>query len=169
MPRSIVACVVCALCVLSIATSGSTRVLAAELSQDERDAGFELLFDGETFDGWEQSGNWTIEGRSILTNFDSPLPILFVQRVEDENLMDSTFRDALSAYLAMEWAQTLTNQDSIEQSMGAKFQVKLAEARAANGQEGTPMVMEANEWDHARWVGSGLDGADNKDAGPYNF
>lgn len=116
-----------------------------------------------------ETGNWTVEGRRIMTNFETPLPILFVKRVDDENLMDPIFRDALSAYLASEWAQTLTKQDSIEQAMGQKFQLKLAEARAANGQEGTPQVTEANEWDAARWSGSGLDGANGEDAGPYNF
>jgi hypothetical protein len=49
--------------------------------------------------------------------------------------------------------------------MARKFQLKLAEARAANGQEGTPQVMEANEWDHARWAGSSLDGANGDDSG----
>jgi hypothetical protein len=116
-----------------------------------------------------ETGNWTVEGRSVLTNFDSPLPILFVRRIEDENMMDPLFRDALSAYLASEWAQPLTKQESIEESMARKFQLKLAEARAANGQEGTPQVMEANEWDHARWAGSSLDGANGDDSGPYNY
>jgi hypothetical protein len=80
-----------------------------------------------------ETGNWTVEGRSVLTNF------------------------------------ALTKQESIEESMARKFQLKLAEARAANGQEGTPQVMEANEWDHARWAGSSLDGANGDDSGPYNY
>ncbi len=32
-----------------------------ELTPDEKASGFELLFDGESFDGWKQSGNWVIE------------------------------------------------------------------------------------------------------------
>jgi hypothetical protein len=61
MPTLSVACVASGLIVLSFTTSGSTRGPASELSVDEQRAGFEVLFDGETFDGWEQSGNWTIE------------------------------------------------------------------------------------------------------------
>ena len=34
---------------------------AASLSEKERNAGFELLFNGRDLDGWEHNGNWTIE------------------------------------------------------------------------------------------------------------
>jgi hypothetical protein len=49
------------LCCLSLNLTVIASASAADLSDEERDAGFELLFDGETFEGWEQSGNWTIE------------------------------------------------------------------------------------------------------------
>jgi len=32
-----------------------------ELTDDERKAGFELLFDGKSFDNWKHAGNWKIE------------------------------------------------------------------------------------------------------------
>jgi hypothetical protein len=35
------------------------------LSDDERQAGFKLLFDGRGFDGWKQAGNWSIEEGAI--------------------------------------------------------------------------------------------------------
>jgi hypothetical protein len=35
------------------------------LSEDEKKAGFELLFNGKDFTGWEQSGNWTVEDGTI--------------------------------------------------------------------------------------------------------
>ncbi len=35
------------------------------LTSDEKSQGFELLFDGKDLTGWEQSGNWKIEGDAI--------------------------------------------------------------------------------------------------------
>ena len=37
----------------------------SQLSTDEKQAGFELLFNGSGFDGWKQSGNWIVEGDSM--------------------------------------------------------------------------------------------------------
>ncbi|HEX4129172.1 MAG TPA: SMP-30/gluconolactonase/LRE family protein [Pirellulales bacterium] len=36
------------------------------LSDDEKQAGFELLFNGRDFDGWEQKGNWIVEDGAIF-------------------------------------------------------------------------------------------------------
>jgi hypothetical protein len=36
------------------------------LTEDEKQAGFELLFNGRDFEGWEQSGNWVIEDGAIF-------------------------------------------------------------------------------------------------------
>ncbi|MBC8350705.1 MAG: DUF1080 domain-containing protein [Planctomycetes bacterium] len=36
------------------------------LSAEEHDAGFELLFDGESFEGWRHAGNWKIDD-GVLT------------------------------------------------------------------------------------------------------
>ena len=39
---------------------------AARLTPTERGAGFRLLFDGRSFSGWKQQGNWTIVERSLF-------------------------------------------------------------------------------------------------------
>ena len=35
------------------------------LTEDEKKAGFELLFDGNGLDGWQQNGNWVVEDGAI--------------------------------------------------------------------------------------------------------
>lgn len=37
----------------------------SQLNDDERQAGFELLFNGSGFEGWKQSGNWVVEGDAM--------------------------------------------------------------------------------------------------------
>ena len=39
----------------------ATAAEPVQLSAEEQKLGFQLLFDGATFDGWKQSGNWKIE------------------------------------------------------------------------------------------------------------
>jgi hypothetical protein len=49
---------------MGLATLGSAAAQADDfnsLTADEKAAGFELLFNGQDFEGWEQKGNWVIE------------------------------------------------------------------------------------------------------------
>ena len=44
---------------------GSISIARAEtlntLTDEEKNAGFELLFNGKDLEGWEQKGNWKVE------------------------------------------------------------------------------------------------------------
>ncbi len=99
----------------------------------------------------ETSGNWTVEGRKILTSLSTPINIRYVKRVTDANLMDAAFRDALSQRLAMEWATTLTHDPTIQADMTELYNgLKLPESRSIDGQEDIPVQLEASEWINAR-------------------
>lgn len=39
----------------------TAATIANEAAAPEAEAGFEVIFDGTGFEGWEQSGNWTLE------------------------------------------------------------------------------------------------------------
>ena len=93
---------------------------------------------------------WKIEGRSIVTDIDAPLNILYVERVADPNQMDSDFRDALSSFLAMNWAERITKSAEVYSIMSQQFNAKIKPARSIDGQEGTPTDI-VYEWINARF------------------
>ncbi len=45
----------------SFLAAGPIQAEPNQLTDEEKEAGFELIFDGTSFEGWEQSGNWTLE------------------------------------------------------------------------------------------------------------
>lgn len=99
----------------------------------------------------EESGKWKIEGRTIVTDLGAPLPIRFTKRISDPEQFDALFCAALSAKLAYKWFETLSPKGAEKKEEikdAAKF--TLADARAADGQEGIPDRFGVNEWLAAR-------------------
>ena len=93
---------------------------------------------------------WKVEGRRILTDAGAPLRVLYLRRVTDPNEFSALFREALAARLAAELAEPLKQSSSMAEAMRALYERKLAEARTADAQEGTPDAIEAEEWLLAR-------------------
>jgi len=62
--------------------------------------------------------DWEIEGRKILTNDSGPLEIRYGADITDTNLMDPLFREALSAKMAEQAAEALTQSNSKKTSGG---------------------------------------------------
>lgn len=99
----------------------------------------------------EQAGRWTVEGRQILSNLSSPIRIVYLRRISNPAETDPLFREALSARLARELAEPLGKSTSLQQAMAELYEAKLREARSADGQEGTPAILEADTWLSARF------------------
>jgi len=78
--------------------------------------------------------DWRVEGGTIVTDLSAPLNIRYVGDVL-EGAMEATFREALAARLAMEWAEPLSATTSLANSMATLYKNKLQVARAADGQE----------------------------------
>jgi hypothetical protein len=101
----------------------------------------------------EDSGKWKIEGRRIVTDltFTDGLPIRFTQRITDPAQFDALFRAALSALLAYKWFEALSPKGTEKkEELRELVKTTLAEARAADGQEGIPDSFGVNEWLNAR-------------------
>ncbi len=94
--------------------------------------------------------DWTLELGMILTDKTSPLEIKYVARVEPDD-MDPTFREALAAKLAVEWAEPLSQTSSVVAAMFDLYRNKLQVARTADGQENRPGVIDAPDFINARY------------------
>lgn len=79
----------------------------------------------------------TTDGAVIATDIIPPLQIRYVAQVTDANLMSPSFREALAAKLAAEWAEAITGSDRKVELMENLSTRKVAEARSVDGQEQT--------------------------------
>jgi len=93
---------------------------------------------------------WRNERNRIVTDITAPLEIKYVARVL-VSAFDSTFREALSARLAMEWAEPLSQTTSVASAMANLYQNKLRVARVADGQEDRQQIIEAVGFIEARF------------------
>ena len=93
-----------------------------------------------------------IEGGFLLTNATSA-KIKYIKRPasrDDTSDFDAQLVQAIAMSLASEIAMDLTGQAQIRDLMLGKYQAVLSEARSIDSQEGTPQVIEANEWIDSR-------------------
>ena len=96
---------------------------------------------------------WQREGSTIVTDMTAPLNIRYISSDVSVDEMDSTFRDALAARLAMEWAEPLAQTTTVGQQMATLYRNKLQVARVADGQEDRTRVFDAPDFINARFRG----------------
>lgn len=90
--------------------------------------------------------DWEFEGGSIYTNDASPLDFRYIQRVTDANVMDSCFREALSARMAKAMCEQLTQSNTKKQDINMEYRDAIREARRTNAIEAQPQVAPDSEW-----------------------
>jgi len=93
---------------------------------------------------------WNNEGGKIVTDMTAPLEIRYIALVPVDS-MDSTFREALSARLAMEWAEPLAQTSTVVSQMSSFYVNKLQVARAADGQEDRLRVIDSPSFVDSRY------------------
>lgn len=94
--------------------------------------------------------DYRVEGRAILTDLSAPLNILYTARITDPALFDPLLADAIAARLAADLCYTITGSSQGQSNVQGIYRTILAEARAADAQEGTPYNIEARDWLDAR-------------------
>ncbi len=83
---------------------------------------------------------------AILTNESAPLNVRYIAKIEDPNLMDPLFREALAAALAVEICETLTQNTAKKRTLSGEFQDRISEARRAQGIESPPQNGVTDDW-----------------------
>ena len=90
------------------------------------------------------TGKYVIEGRDLFTN-DSPVLIVYLQRITDPNLMDSIFYQALATWLASKLAAAITKDTKkAADLLGMANGLLLPLGMSVDGQENTVVPMTSN-------------------------
>lgn len=79
--------------------------------------------------------DYAMESGYILTDLQAPLNIRAVMDVQDCNLMDPLFREALAAKMAFEMCEEITQATTKKQSAKDDYKDAIADAKKANGIE----------------------------------
>lgn len=90
--------------------------------------------------------DWQIEGRKILTNDSAPLNIVYIKDVTDANMMDELFRDALSARMANEMCEELTQSNQKKADAVLAYKLAVSEARKINAFENISAEAPEDDW-----------------------
>lgn len=96
------------------------------------------------------NGLWAVEGQTILSNLESPLPIRYIKRINDPALFDSAFVEAFAARLAWECCERITQSDSKRQLAAGEYKEAIREAIRANAIEAPPEYASDDTWVMAR-------------------
>lgn len=91
--------------------------------------------------------DWKLEnGVNILTNDGDTLELVYTSRVEDPNMMDPLFREALAARIAMELCEELTQSNQKFQILESMYTQAMRTARRTNGFEKVPEEGPQDTW-----------------------
>lgn len=93
----------------------------------------------------EPSQFFVVEGSKILADSES-LSISYVKRLEDSSSYDSELADAFSFLLASELCYQMTSSTSLMESLNAKGEKKLSDAKASNAFEGKRPDTRSTSW-----------------------
>lgn len=96
--------------------------------------------------GESRWNKWKAESGKILTDFESPISILYVYRNETVSRYDPEFVMALSYALALQWVEPLIKASNLKSEMAELYADALKSARGSDGQEGSPEEVDASSW-----------------------
>jgi hypothetical protein len=93
-----------------------------------------------------ETEEWKIEGSVIMCDYAAPLKLRYIASIEDPNLWDINFREALASRIAMELAEDLTQSDTKKQSAASDYQRAIRQAVRSNAIERLPATPPDDQW-----------------------
>jgi hypothetical protein len=90
--------------------------------------------------------DWQIEGRFILTDDGSPISLIYIKQVTDENTFDALFTELLIARIAMDIAEKVTQSNTKKEEATAHYQEVRKEAKRVNAFERPPQELPSDLW-----------------------
>ena len=89
---------------------------------------------------------WIVESRTLLTDDGAPLKITYTRAVSNPAAFDPLFAETLAVRIASEIAVSLTESAGKAQALWQVYQLKLAEARRRDAQEGLSQRTNEGGW-----------------------
>lgn len=90
--------------------------------------------------------DYRIEGRKLLSNYDE-INVLYVREIEDPNLFDSLFTEAVAAKLAYKMCLPITGDKVLRDRMVVEYDGVIANAEEANEIESEPPTGNNTSWE----------------------
>ena len=97
--------------------------------------------------------DWIIEAGQLITNDSSPLDFRYVAKVDDPDLFDPLFRKALSAALALELVEVITQSNTKLQNITSIFDRVISKAHKSNAIEKVNHLPPEDSWVSVRRKG----------------
>jgi len=90
--------------------------------------------------------DWQVEGRFILTSDSSPISLVYIKRITDENTFDALFTELLIARIAMDIAEKVTQSNTKKDDARLHYKAVQKEARRVNAFERPPQTFPSDDW-----------------------
>ncbi|MDB4261324.1 hypothetical protein N9878_00515 [bacterium] len=97
-----------------------------------------------------QQDDWQVEGRKILTNDTSPIYLVYIKQITDENEFDALFLELLVSRIAMDIAEAVTQSNTKKDDVTARYVNAKKDARKANAFGRVPQEPPDDPWVTAR-------------------
>lgn len=99
----------------------------------------------------DTSYQWTVEGRKIVTDQAAPLNIRYQVQEEDPTQYDPLLVEVISARMAFEMAEELTQSNSKKDAALRDYRELMLEARLRDSQEQSPAELYEDDWVNVRY------------------
>jgi hypothetical protein len=101
-------------------------------------------------DGTDTQDDFEIFGRFIHTDHSTPINLVYVKRVTDEETFDALFVELLIARIAMDIAEKVTQSNRKKEAATIHYKEVQKEARRVNAFERPPQKPPVDTWLNAR-------------------